>query len=555
MPTDTAENLTEFTDCMSEISALVEVSNSESVYVLGDFNAHPGEQFSHELINFCNEQLWSCVDLDLLPSDTYTYVSEAHGCRRWLDHCIVTKAARQSVVDVSVLNQNVYWSDHYPLCIECDINKCLPKLVTTVQSYSKVRWGVRDESQILKYTEACNARLRLIDFPEEFRDCADKICCNIDHKLKITALYQDIVCALKESAEGSYNEQKRKKYKCKIGWNKHVRDAHREAQFWYRSWLQYGKPSSGFIYNKMRDSKRYFKAKVKYVQNNESQIKLDIIAQNHRTNNFKEFWKNTNKLNPKLSIPASVAGKSDPIEIANAFGNHFKVVPEGGAQFNLAMFDAESSVGNLTVRFTAREVDSIIRGMARGKSPGHDELSIEHLKYAGVHLPRVLSLLFNLCVSHCYLPEDVMFTVVVPIIKNKLGDASDLSNYRPISLATVIAKVLDGLLDRRLGEHIQTHDAQFGFKPGLSTESAIFCLKQTVQYYTARKTPIYACFLDLSKAFDLVSYNLLWSKLQSETTVPPELTSLFKYWYDNQRNCVRWTDSKSDVYGLQCGVR
>ncbi|KAL0860141.1 hypothetical protein ABMA27_010448 [Loxostege sticticalis] len=120
---------------------------------------------------------------------------------------------------------------------------------------------------------------------------------------------------------------------------------------------------------------------------------------------------------------------------------------------------------------------------------------------------------------------------------------------------TVIAKVLDGLLDRRLGEHIQTHDAQFGFKPGLSTESAIFCLKQTVQYYTARKTPIYACFLDLSKAFDLVSYNLLWSKLQSETTVPPELTSLFKYWYDNQRNCVRWTDSKSDVYGLQCGVR
>lgn len=253
MPTDTAENLTEFTDCMSEISALVEVSNSESVYVLGDFNAHPGEQFSHELINFCNEQLWSCVDLDLLPSDTYTYVSEAHGCRRWLDHCIVTKAARQSVVDVSVLNQNVYWSDHYPLCIECDINKCLPKLVTPVQSYSKIRWGVRDESQILKYTEACNARLRLIDFPEEFRDCADKICCNVDHKLKIAALYQDIVCALKESAEGSYNEQKRKKYKCKIGWNKHVRDAHREAQFWYRSWLQYGKPSSGFIYNKMWD--------------------------------------------------------------------------------------------------------------------------------------------------------------------------------------------------------------------------------------------------------------------------------------------------------------
>ncbi|KAL0860204.1 hypothetical protein ABMA27_010511 [Loxostege sticticalis] len=121
--------------------------------------------------------------------------------------------------------------------------------------------------------------------------------------------------------------------------------------------------------------------------------------------------------------------------------------------------------------------------------------------------------------------------------------------------ATVIAKVLDSLLDRRLDEHIKIHDAQFGFKSGLSTESAIFCLKQTVQYYTARKTPVYACFLDLSKAFDLVSYSLLWKKLDCETSLPPEVISIFKYWYDNQRNCVKWAGSRSDVYGLQCGVR
>ncbi|XP_060810671.1 uncharacterized protein LOC106132899 [Amyelois transitella] len=194
----------------------------------------------------------------------------------------------------------------------------------------------------------------------------------------------------------------------------------------------------------------------------------------------------------------------------------------------------------------------VIRKMTRGKSPGHDGLSIEHLKYAGVHLPRVLALFFNFCLSHSYLPEDLMRTLVVPIVKNKTGDVSDLSNYRPISLATIVAKVLDSLLDKQLEKNIKLHDAQFGFRPKLSTESAILCLKQTVHYYTARNTPVYACYLDFSKAFDLVNYEVLWGKLDG---LPSEVTCLLKYWYSNQQNTVRWAGTFSDEYRLQCDVR
>ena len=97
--------------------------------------------------------------------------------------------------------------------------------------------------------------------------------------------------------------------------------------------------------------------------------------------------------------------------------------------------------------------------MSRGKSPGHDGLSIEHLKYAGVHMPRVLALFYTMCLNHSYLPADLIKTIVVPIVKNRTGDISDLGNYRPISLATVMAKVLDSMLDSCLAKYFKPHDA------------------------------------------------------------------------------------------------
>lgn len=152
-----------------------------------------------------------------------------------------------------------------------------------------------------------------------------------------------------------------------------------------------------------------------------------------------KFWKATGKLDIKPGLPASVNGKGDTEEIANLFMNHFKVRSPFGPSASTVNSESYERGEEPLLDLSANQIRKIFKGMSRSKSPDHDGLSIEHLKYAGVHLPRLLSMFFSMCINHSYLPTDLMRTTVVPIVKNRTGDISDKGNYHPISLATTIA--------------------------------------------------------------------------------------------------------------------
>lgn len=195
MPTDTRENFLDFTECMGELSALVENCNSEAVFLVGDFNAHPNTHFYDEMMGFCSEQDWLCADVQYLGvnSNTYTYISDAHGCTRWLDHCLVTKAAWSSIVSVSV-QYNVYWSDHHPLVLECNLDVFRPKTVLNKQSkINKVWWGDRNPEQISMYNKLCCEKLGCIELPLALESCYNTYCTDLNHKQILEQLYSEII--------------------------------------------------------------------------------------------------------------------------------------------------------------------------------------------------------------------------------------------------------------------------------------------------------------------------------------------------------------------------
>lgn len=184
MPTDSADNFPVFTKCLGSLSALVESSEVECVYLLGDFNAHYPETFGKEMLSFCDEQSWVCADYKHLgiDSDTFTFISEAHNCRRWLDHCLVTASADDTITDVRV-DYGVYSSDHFPLIVTCKLSVIRPKASCSKNIDNSVRWGNRSSEQIKEYKQICHNKLRDIDFPSEFNSCADHMCESREHKV------------------------------------------------------------------------------------------------------------------------------------------------------------------------------------------------------------------------------------------------------------------------------------------------------------------------------------------------------------------------------------
>ena len=61
------------------------------------------------------------------------------------------------------------------------------------------------------------------------------------------------------------------------------------------------------------------------------------------------------------------------------------------------------------------------------------------MKYAGDRLPFLLAVLFTSMFIHGYMSRDMVKSVVVPVVKAKTKSINDKSNYRPITLATVIS--------------------------------------------------------------------------------------------------------------------
>ncbi len=88
----------------------------------------------------------------------------------------------------------------------------------------------------------------------------------------------------------------------------------------------------------------------------------------------------------------------------------------------------------------------------------------------------------------------------------------------------------------------------------MSTTLCTGLIKNTISRYMQRGSRVYGCFLDATKAFDLVDHGILFKKLIARN-MPPIITRVLLTWYRDHRMCVRWNNSLSQTFPVSNGVR
>ena len=118
------------------------------------------------------------------------------------------------------------------------------------------------------------------------------------------------------------------------------------------------------------------------------------------------------------------------------------------------------------------DVANAIKLIKNSKALGPDDIASIHLKHLGSRAHTYMAQLFNLIVESCKIPEIWKTGRVIPLPKP--GKPANIStSYRPISLLSPAAKLLEKLLLPTICRGFTPAPHQHGFLKGRSTVSAL----------------------------------------------------------------------------------
>ena len=167
-------------------------------------------------------------------------------------------------------------------------------------------------------------------------------------------------------------------------------------------------------------------------------------------------------------------------------------------------------------KFTEDYTINVIDNLENKNSSGHDGYSNKLLKTIKGDISQSLTFIINQILTTGIFFDDFKLSKVIPLFKKR--DFSYLINYRLISLLPTISKIFERVIHEQMYGYFNKFkllaEQQYGFCKQHSTEyAAVKLIDHVSRKIEAGKIPANV-YIDLSKAFDTQTFDILLYKLK-----------------------------------------
>lgn len=244
----------------------------------------------------------------------------------------------------------------------------------------------------------------------------------------------------------------------------------------------------------------------------------DMVSSGDKKRFYKYIRSN---ISTKVSVPllrdSSGAVCNDHQNVADIFASNFSAVFTREPSGRLPFLTTPRCMSTLCdIEFSPFLVESELRGLNASTSPGLDGLTAKLLKQCAYSLSGPLSLVLQASFTRRTLPQAWLDASITPIFKR--GDKLDPGNYRPVSVVSIVAKVAERIILKKmlpfLLENSVIPKEQHGFIPGRSVVTNLLTCLNDWTNSVDRKIPVDVIYLDFSRAFDRVPKRRLLYKLE-----------------------------------------
>ena len=306
-------------------------------------------------------------------------------------------------------------------------------------------------------------------------------------------------------------------------------------------------------YRKLKNS---INSKVRAAHNNY----YSRLFNNSFSGNRRQFWKYIRaKKQDKHDIPTLLIGDQTihhAKDKANALNNHFKSVFTKENLLTMPTMDSNTEVPNMTdISISQSGIHKLLITLDTNKASGPDRISPYILKHCADEITPILHIIFNHSLSTNSLPSDWLKANICPVFKK--GNHSSVSNYRPISLTSICAKVMEHIIYHSIINHLNENNIlienQHGFRSNHSCITQLITLTEDISFALDHQKQIDIILLDFSKAFDTVPHQRLMTKLRYYG-INGSTYNWIQTWLTQRTQCVVLNSESSSPVSVMSGV-